>query len=312
MPPNLAGLWASKFLLETAQETAWEAAAGEQLAAEFRATITGLAPELPEVEGEVMRDRIKWWTPPLISRGILGIVPSGFPLPGRACLGDECLLEEPAEDEAIEVEVHYVSPRFAPARSFITPDQSEKASHGLYRYLLFGSRPTAANRDRYVKAIRAYMNIIARLEQSESLRSPEQLNVTFLPLSSLPDRAVDISADKLLDDYYDFVEARRLLDRLPHRLLLRGPYIVSLREPLSTVSVASGDYLLQNLSRVPPYLVEWWVELFLEQASRERFWEQNFVTAFIRDLRTSVAVLAEGVPELRRSLNVIVLGGSLP
>jgi hypothetical protein len=54
-------------------------------------------------------------------------------------------------------------------RSFLVSGEPETTGYGLYSYLLLGSPPTAASRERYLKAIEEYLRFpTSRLEMSTS------------------------------------------------------------------------------------------------------------------------------------------------
>ena len=108
-----------------------------------------------------------------------------------------------------------------------------------------------------------------------------------------------VSAQWLLDNY-DYAHARFLLHALPGDLT-RGPYLVSSLQPLDKST--TGPYLVQNLSSVPPHLVSLWTFEFLNQAAQEHFWEPSTGRMLVLRLRTAIGIMAEGAPDVRKSLN---------
>lgn len=185
-------------------------------------------------------------------------------------------------------------------RSFLVKGRKEESGYGLYSYLLFGSRPDDSNRDRYLKAIDAYLKNIEEVSKLQVCFPRSKLNVAYLPLEVAP--GPSISADWLLN-HYDYVRARALLDVLP-RSLREGPYIVSALRPLGNSS-AGGQYLFQDLSAVPSKngdLISWWVREFIAQAAQEHFWEPRTAELFVLKMRTTIGVLATGLPEVQKSL----------
>lgn len=194
----------------------------------------------------------------------------------------------------------------APSRetgaSLLLPGRGETPEYGLYSYLLLGSPPSDAARERYLKAIGAYWGLIPEITRLEQYVGRRELNVAYLPVTSAPDRA--ISAEWLLE-HYDYARARSLLRLLPGGNR-EGPYIVSTLGPLGDAasgSALSGQYLFQDLSRVPPHLVASWVKEFLNQAAQERFWEEKTGERLALKMRATVGVLGMGLPEVRKALD---------
>lgn len=201
-------------------------------------------------------------------------------------------------------------------RDYLVGKQAEKEGYGLYSYLLFGTPPTKVTRERYLRAIAAYFTI-PPITSVEEYLPPWQLNITYLLLTDPPtpevaqclrtqcisddsDRAGRV-ADWVLDHYH-YARAQVLLRALPgtHR---HGPYIVSYSEPLTGIGPLSGQYLYQNLSSVPPFLVQSWVQEFLNQAAQEHFWEERTVEQLALRLRTAIEIFAEGLPEVQGALD---------
>jgi len=185
-------------------------------------------------------------------------------------------------------------------REFLVRGIPEASGYGLYSYLLFGSLPSEATRDRYLKALEAYLafNKISDLQAVNY--KPNQLNITYLPLDAPANN--DVNAAWLLV-HYDFSKARSLLNVLQGERR-DGIYFVSSTKPLSKGSLP--PYLIQNLTAVPTSprdLITWWVREFLNQAAQEHFWEPRTTKLLALRLRTTIAVLAAGLPEVKQSLD---------
>jgi hypothetical protein len=188
-------------------------------------------------------------------------------------------------------------------RSFLIKGGSkEPEGFGLYSYLLFGTRPEASNRQRFVRAVEACLQRMEDVTKLQGYRSPSTLNVTFLPLETAPPSpSSPVSADWILD-HYDYARARVLLGSLPGDLR-EGPYLVSVFKPLA--SAVPREYLFQNLSLIPDdddKLISWWVREFLSQAAQERFWEPRTFDSFVLKLRTTIAVLSSGLQPVQKGL----------
>lgn len=186
-------------------------------------------------------------------------------------------------------------------RTFLPKGQKEEAGYGLYSYLLLGSPPTDASRVRYLSAMEAYLNLMLPLDDLEETVAHNKLNITYLPVKApVPPHPTP----QWLLDNYDFVRARVLLDLLsgPHR---EGPYIVSTLTPLSGVDALATHYLYQDLSTVPTDpkdLVSWWIREFQNQAAQERFWDPQTMDTLALRIRTTISVLATGLPEVQKQV----------
>lgn len=184
-------------------------------------------------------------------------------------------------------------------RSFLVGSEPEVQGYGLYSYLLFGSPPDDTSRERYTKAVEAYLLLIPDIKSLEKYLQPRELNVTYLPVDDTPPTTV--LAGWVLE-HYNYARGRALLRTLPgnHR---DGPYIVSVLKPLSGTSSLAGQYLYQDLSSVPPQLASAWVKEFLNQAAQERFWEASSAEELVLKMRTTIGILAMGLPDVRKGLD---------
>jgi hypothetical protein len=186
-------------------------------------------------------------------------------------------------------------------RSFLVKGNAETPGYGLYSYLLFGSHPADATRQRYLKALSAYLAVIYDISDFEEYVSDHsKLNITYLPVTSRPEGKPGAS---WLLDHYDFVRARVYLDRLPGGGK-DGVYLVSAASPLG--EGGGPPYLFQDLSTVPAApedLLTPWVREFQNQAAQERFWEPRTMEILTLKLRTTIAVLAIGLPEVQSAVH---------
>jgi hypothetical protein len=184
-------------------------------------------------------------------------------------------------------------------RSFLVKDKAESEGYGLYSYCLLGSRPTATTRDRYLRILTAYMQDIEKVSSLEEYISRDKLNITYLPVDVAP--PVNVTASWLLE-HYDYPRARVLLNLLPGDRR-NGIYFISSLKPLARSNIP--PYLYQDLSAVPTSpddLISWWVGEFMNQAAQEQFWQPRTGELFALKLRTTVAVLGVGLPEVQQAL----------
>lgn len=177
-------------------------------------------------------------------------------------------------------------------------DAQETAGYGLYSYILFADAPDDTSRDRYKKAIEAYVSLMPDVLALERYLKPGELAITYAPVDAPPPRSV--SSDWILE-HYNYAHAQVLLRLIPdtHH---GGPYLLSALTPLTGKAAVPGVYLFQNLSTVPPHLVSAWMKLFLNQTSQERFWEPQTTALLGLRLRTAIGVMALGLPDVQKSL----------
>jgi hypothetical protein len=158
--------------------------------------------------------------------------------------------------------------------------------------------PTEANRARYEKVIEAYLLSIPHITDLERALERENvsrsvLNISYLPITERPPKDMIMSVEWVLN-HYDYASARVLLRRLPGDSR-HGPYIISSFVPLSGITKLPGKYLYQDLSLVPPRIVQLWANEFLAQAAQERFWQERTIQHLALKLRTTIAVAAIGL-----------------
>lgn len=180
----------------------------------------------------------------------------------------------------------------------LLPGGREVDGFGLYSYLLLGAAPTDASRARYVEVVAAYARVVPDIRALERYIGRRDLNIAYVPLTA-PARA-DATPEWLLT-HYDYPRARSML-----RLVgggREGPYFLSVLRPLTGVATVPRPYLLQDLSSVPPHLVEAWVKEFLTQAAQERFWEERTAYRLALRLRLTVGVLSVGLPQVRDAVD---------
>jgi hypothetical protein len=115
---------------------------------------------------------------------------------------------------------------------------------------------------------------------------------------------------------YDFITARRFLDKIGKQHT--GIHVVSTLQPLSlretvpSLEIATRrsdpprdqSYLFQDLSAVPPRVIDAWVRQFMIQATRERFASPTLLESFALNLRTRVAIMADLTPDAQAALSI--------
>jgi len=202
---------------------------------------------------------------------------------------EKCLLEVLVQEHGRSAD--------ATGWSLLLSGRREKPGYGLYSYILLGSRPTASNRERYLKTIEAYVALVESIMDLEKAGiQPHRLNITYLPATKMP--AAGRPSPEWLLDNYDFSLARKVLSAMPGAYRSAGPYIVSHPGPLSNVSRFPDRYLYQDLSLVMPKVVYSYAQAFFNQAGQVRYWEENSIKNLALKLQNTLYITANALPDV--------------
>ncbi len=177
-------------------------------------------------------------------------------------------------------------------RGWLVGNQSEPAGFGLYSYLLFGSLPSNATRPLYVAVVKASLGKIEPIERELQSFQPAQLNLYLIPLFSEPpkDAKLDDLANWIVDNY-NYPRAEKILGSFPDRRT--GVYILSvLSKPIDPSHPLQPPYLWQDFSQVEPRIVVAWIQFFLDQAAKEKPWEESMGDKLALDLRNYIEQVA--------------------
>lgn len=177
--------------------------------------------------------------------------------------------------------------------------KQEPGGYGLYSYFLLGAPPSDSERERVIAGINAYLRLSPSLEALETLLDRPELNANFVPISRKAKGK--LNAEWILS-HYDYARARVILGKIGTGLR-RGPYLVSTRQAIGPGPASIRPLLFQDLSHVPPHLVNNWYEEFLNQASQQEYWESRTVHQLALNMRTAIGVLALGLPEVRHAID---------
>jgi hypothetical protein len=213
---------------------------------------------------------------------------------------------------------------YSAGRIFLVGNEREEAGYGLYSYFLFGSPPTnQANRNLYLRAISICLKTVPDVKSREDVGfHRSELNATYIPITQpVPKKFSNTrepsrgATEKLLNElsewtleHYNYNRAQFLLRSLAERRV-GGPYIISLRKPLSDNKRIAGNYLRQDLSVLPPNrtdLIETWVQEFVERANQPNRWDSNTMEELALKLRVAIAFAAEALPRIQDALKVAI------
>lgn len=197
------------------------------------------------------------------------------------------------------------APRYQTGRTYLAHQYAEQPNYGLYSYFLFSERPESHQKEKYIAFIESYLNSIEKIETREEYTGRDSLNICYIPINfelndSIKQLDIKQKSEWILENY-DFARAKFFLNKMDQDLL-KGPYIISYNNPLSRVSVIDGKYLLQDLSNVHHRVIPLWIDEFLRQSSKAEYWDEEHLQNFTNDLRNSIAIAADGLIEIEKSL----------
>lgn len=177
-------------------------------------------------------------------------------------------------------------------RGWLVGNLPEPPGYGLYSYLLFGSLPSDATRPLYVAVIKASLSKVEPIERELQAFPPAQLNFYLMPILGEPpsDAKPDDLANWIVDNY-NYPRAERIIAALPDRRT--GVYILSvLSKPIDLSRPLQPPYLWQDLSNVEPRIAVAWIQYFLDQAAKDKPWEESMGDKLALDLRNNIEQVA--------------------
>jgi hypothetical protein len=202
-------------------------------------------------------------------------------------------------------------PMLISGRTFLLPGKKEPEGYGLYSYILFGTPPgNDSERERYLKGIESYLQVMQPIEELERYRDSHELNITLIPLKvpiDLNRSVIELkeareSAIKLLG-IYDYARAQVLLADFSLDPTSSGPFLVSKRHP---TKATRADRTVFDMSRVSPTLVSDWTRAFCNLATQESSWTDTTLRRLALNVRNVIAVAARLTPQVRGEVDKIL------
>ena len=165
-------------------------------------------------------------------------------------------------------------------------------------------------RPRYLKALESYLLVLQPMEELERHRRRSALNITLIPVKSIPELPTDLNdlkraaqaAEHVLAAY-DYARAKVLFEDLGQRAIRSGPYLIS---RLPATAGSESIRLILNMSHVSPMLVWDWMRAFCALSAQERSWNTTAVTKLGLNTRNVIAVAANDTPEVLAALQTWV------
>lgn len=187
-------------------------------------------------------------------------------------------------------------------RRYLLPSQVEDAGYGLYSYLLFSGKPeNEEERARYLKTLEACLYVLNKLKDFDKHVRRSQLNATHIPLREFPKgNEDDPEFAKQVLSVYDFARAKVLLSKFATSYD-RGPYLISVKSPLSQTREPIQVHILQNFTGVVPDLAARGVKNLEYLSAQQRTWTEQSMRTLQFKMRNLIAIAAEVAPEVAAS-----------
>ena len=192
-------------------------------------------------------------------------------------------------------------------RRYLLPSKTEKSGHGLYSYVLLSGKPKNEEETvRYLKTLEACVQAMHKLNNLSRYVRPSHLNATYIPVTALPKgKEDDQDFARQLLSVYDFDRATVLLNYF-EKTYDRGPYLISVKAPLSQASEPVQMHILQDFTGVVPELVATTVKDFQYLAAQQRTWTEQSMRVVPSKLRNLIAVAAKEAPGVVVGLKMMV------
>lgn len=182
-------------------------------------------------------------------------------------------------------------------RRYLLSEQAEDSGYGLYSYLLLSSKPqNEKEREHYLKTLEAYLQVISSLKDLDKHVRPKQLNATYIPLRKLPEGSEgDPDFSEKVLDVYDFPRARVLLSKFENTYD-QGPYLISVKLPLTRASKTVSAYGLQDFTGVDPELAASGVKNFEYLVAQQRTWTEQSIQLLPFRIRSLISLAGRVIP----------------
>jgi hypothetical protein len=197
--------------------------------------------------------------------------------------------------------------RLSSGSALLLPTERPPSGYGLYSYLLFDTPPkNDVERERYLKALEAYLLVLAPIKELEQYLPRSELNLILIPVRrniALPDvlsspKETAQAAEAVLSAY-DYARADAFLARLRKPTLRSGPFLVAMAPSTADTTAAS---LLFDMSHVSPALAWDWVRAFCMLATQERSRGKAGLAKLALHTRNAIAVAARELAPVTEAL----------
>lgn len=196
-------------------------------------------------------------------------------------------------------------PPGARARHFLARDREEPRGYAALSYLLLPSPPAAAERERCLRVIAAWLRQLPPTSEMEQYVERNELTLFLLPLRDVPPLKLDgpagadpqalrAAAQALLENY-DHARAQALLARMGLAAAGPGPWLVT-RQAAPPGSPPPA-LLVEDFGAVDASIVEGWMRWSLSLVSQPREGSAEALGRVAMTLRNVIAHVARSLPD---------------
>lgn len=161
-----------------------------------------------------------------------------------------------------------------PVRDFLHSNEKPVQGFGAYGYLLFASRPTETDRDRYRKVCRAYL---AEFEPTDAFMryNMGSLMVTYFPVDSMIGGRAEAEDSDTLLNHYDFAAAAIIITAV-NKQGIEGPLLVAFTKPFEP-GMAVDNALILDMSHFEDSDIPYAFRVWRNRISRDpEGWNKGF------------------------------------
>jgi len=193
----------------------------------------------------------------------------------------------------------------ARARHLLARDREEPRGYAALSYLLLPSPPVAAERERSLRVIAAWLRQLPPTSEMEQYVERNELTLFLLPLREVPPLKLDSSggadsqayraAAQTLLENYDHARAQALLARMGLAAAGPGPWLVT-RQAAPPGSPPPA-LLVEDFGAVDASIVDAWMRWSLSLVSQPREGSAEALGRVAMTLRNVIAHVARSLPD---------------
>jgi hypothetical protein len=181
-------------------------------------------------------------------------------------------------------------------------EEDEPRGYAAVGYLLLPAPPAAADRERFLRVLEAWLRQLPDVADLELYVERNQLTLYLLPVREMPTLKLQTGSDdprvwreaaRLVLAHYDHARAQALMARMGFAAGGAGPFL------LTRPSVPGGrpvTLMVEDLSTVDPGIAEVWMRWSLQLGSQPRELTGEAMQRAALTLRNVIAHLARGLP----------------
>ena len=181
--------------------------------------------------------------------------------------------------------------------------QHEAGEYGVYSYLLYRTSPATSGRDPAV-----FGELLRSPAASTLAVSPDHLNLTAIPLTSLPEEA-DLRSTEWWLGHYDLGHSVQIL--VTQQIPGNGPFLVSCKVPLGSEANRQSLAILDLSAVTTEESARAWIKYFADVSQRPEDWVHNDAELILLKMHDEMAMagsVVEALPDGSKILKAFGMG----